>query len=128
MPRTYGPKQRLIWVPVYPKSQAEQDLERVVGLNPEAPTARITRRALEIGLRRLATQEDDLVPYVYGARRRLFRVPIYPKSQAESDLRSVRDMHPAVPTARITRRALEIGLGRLAALVDELVPGEGEAA
>lgn len=30
-------------------------------------------------------------------------------------------MHPAVPTAKITQRALEIGLGRLAGLEDDLV-------
>jgi len=31
-------------------------------------------------------------------------------------------MHPHVPTAKITQRALEIGLGRLAKLDDDLVP------
>ena len=62
MPRTYGPKQKLIRVPIYPKSQAESDLERVRGMHPHVPTAKITQRALELGLRRLATMEEDLVP------------------------------------------------------------------
>lgn len=62
MPRTYGPKQRLIRVPIYPKSQAESDLERVRGMHPHVPTAKITQRALEIGLGRLARLDDDLVP------------------------------------------------------------------
>jgi hypothetical protein len=62
MPRAYGPKQRLIRVPIYPKSQAETDLERVRGMHPAVPTAKITQRALEIGLGRLAGLEDDLVP------------------------------------------------------------------
>lgn len=62
MPRTYGPKQRLIRVPIYPKSQAETDLERVRGMHPAVPTAKITQRALEIGLGRLAGLDEDLVP------------------------------------------------------------------
>lgn len=62
VPRTYGPKQRLIRVPIYPKSQAENDLEQVRGMHPHVPTAKITQRALEIGLRQLAKLEQDLVP------------------------------------------------------------------
>jgi hypothetical protein len=68
------------------------------------------------------------MPRVYGPKQRLIRVPIYPKSQAESDLERVRGMHPAVPTAKITQRALEIGLARLAELTDDLVPQPEEAA
>ncbi len=62
MPRTYGPKQKLIRVPIYPKTQAEMDLAHVRGLHPGVPTARITQRALELGLRKLARLEEDLVP------------------------------------------------------------------
>jgi len=62
MPRTYGPKQRLIRVPIYPKSKAETDLEHLRGMHPGVPTARLTQRALEIGLGRLAQLEEDLIP------------------------------------------------------------------
>jgi len=37
-------------------------------------------------------------------------------------------MHPGLPTARITQRALEIGLGKLAKLEEDLVPQPDEAA
>ena len=62
VPRTYGPKQRLLRVPIYPESQAKTDLERVRGMHPHVPTAKITQRALEIGLSRLANMQDELVP------------------------------------------------------------------
>jgi hypothetical protein len=61
-------------------------------------------------------------------KQRLLRVPIYPNTQAETDLERVRGMHPAVPTAKITQRALELGLGRLARLEEDLQPTAGEAA
>lgn len=61
-------------------------------------------------------------------KQKLLRVPIYESTEAWTALGRARGMYPAAPTARITRRALEIGLMRLAAAQDDLVPEPEEAA
>ncbi len=61
-------------------------------------------------------------------KQKLLRVPIYEETPAWTALGRTRALYPATPTARITRRALEIGLKRLAAAEEDLIPEPEEAA